>query len=324
METRAMFASAAPRTGMYESFFLRAVAPDRPAGVWIRYTVHKPPGQAPVGALWCTRFDGDLARPAMHKLVSEPLSTPAGAWLGVGEATIGPGWARGRCGDTSWSLQFTGEEHELHHLSPEWLYRVPLPRTKLTAPAPGARFEGTLEVDGQPSIGLEGWRGTIGHNWGAEHAERWIWLHGTGFEGEEDSWLDLALGRLRVAGRMTPWVANGALALDRRRERLGGLWARRPTVSEGVEGCRVRVAGERGLAVEIEVSVPGGSAAGWRYSDPDGGAHDVVNCSVARIEVSVKLAGGAPRLLRAEHGGAYELGMRESDHGVPLAPFGDG
>jgi hypothetical protein len=29
-------------------------------------------------------------------------------------------------------------------------------------------------------------------------------------------------------------------------------------------------------------------------------------------------------VLRAAHGGAYELGMREHDHGVPIAPFSDG
>ena len=29
---------------MYESFYLRAVSPEEPVGVWIRYTVHKRPG----------------------------------------------------------------------------------------------------------------------------------------------------------------------------------------------------------------------------------------------------------------------------------------
>jgi hypothetical protein len=24
--------------------------------------------------------------------------------------------------------------------------------------------------------------GMVGHNWGGEHAERWIWLHGLDFE----------------------------------------------------------------------------------------------------------------------------------------------
>jgi len=82
--------------------------------------------------------------------------------------------------------------------------------------------------------------------------------------------------------------------------------------------------------VHARVDVPAQSAAGWRYADPgDGHAqereHDVINCSVAAIELTVTPpGGGAPTSLRSEHGGAYELGMRERDHGVPIAPFDDG
>jgi len=35
------------------------------------------------------------------------------------------------------------------------------------------------------------------------------------------------------------------------------------------------------------------------------------------------VAGKPARTLRSGHGGAYELGMRERDHGVAIAPFGD-
>ena len=72
------------------------------------------------------------------------------------------------------------------------------------------------------------------------------------------------------------------------------------------------------------MEVPAASAAGWRYADPDGGEHDVVNCSIAQLEPDVELPdAAAPRRLRTAHGGAYELGMRERDHGVPIAPFPD-
>ena len=64
---------------------------------------------------------------------------------------------------------------------------------------------------------------------------------------------------------------------------------------------------------------------GWRYADPHGGEHDVVNCSVAALELRVQLGDQSPpRTLRTDHGAAYELGMRERDHGVPIAPFADG
>jgi hypothetical protein len=51
----------------------------------------------------------------------------------------------------------------------------------------------------------------------------------------------------------------------------------------------------------------------------------VVNCSVAALELTVQLPGQkAPRTLRTPHGGVYELGMRERDHDVAIAPFPDG
>ncbi len=322
----AVFPSVPLRTGIYESYYLRAVSPDEPQGVWIRYTVHKRPGRRPQGSLWCTVFDARWERPFMHKLTREDLSVPAGGWIALGHsASLGPGRAQGSCGEARWSLRFSSDEQELRHLSPSWLYRLPLPRTKLTSPIPAARFEGTLELPGQSAIELRDWRGLVGHNWGSEHAERWIWLHGIGFAEAPEAWLDVALGRLKIAGRMTPWIANGALSLDGHRHHIGGLAARRPRVEEAAGGCRLQLGGAGGVAIEARVEVPAGSAAGWRYADPDGGEHDVVNCSIAALALSVQPPGaGERRTLRTAHGGAYELGMRERDHGVPVAPFPDG
>jgi hypothetical protein len=326
MTTSAIFPAAPTRAGMYESFYLRAVSPAEPVGVWIRYTVHKPPGGPPTGSVWCTAFDARRGAPFMHKLTTAELSVPGGGWIAIGEdASLGPGSAQGSCGQARWSLRFASAEPELRHLSPAWLYRAPLPRTKLTSPAPSAKFDGLLELPDRDAIELRGWPGMVGHNWGSEHAERWIWLHGVGFQEAPEAWLDVALGRLKLAGRMTPWVANGVLSLNGRRHRLGGLGARGTRVQETAQGCRLRLAGRGGLSIDVRVEVPAGATAGWRYADPDGGEHDVLNCSVAALELAVERGHtSALRTLRTAHGGAYELGMRERDHGVPIAPFGDG
>ncbi|MGA2319692.1 MAG: hypothetical protein ABSG95_02975 [Solirubrobacteraceae bacterium] len=340
MAASAIFPGAAMGSGMYESFYLRAVCPREPVGVWIRHTVHKRPGRRPKGSVWCTVFDARAGRPFMHKLTSDRLEVPRRGWIEVGDAredradlgadregaSMGPGWARGSCGPASWSLSFSSGQQELRHLSPEWLYRMPLPRTKLTSPAPAASFEGVLELAGRSAIELDRWPGMVGHNWGSEHAERWIWLHGLAFEGAPGAWLDVALGRLKLAGRMTPWLANGALSLDGSRYRVGGLRARGPSVAESAEGCSLHLRGERGLSIEARVDVPPQAAAGWRYADPDGeSVHEVMNCSVASLQLSVRAPGAAAtRALRSAHACAYELGMRERDHGVPIAPFPDG
>jgi hypothetical protein len=320
---------------MYESFYVRAVSAEEPVGVWIRNTVHKRPGHPPRGSVWCTVFDGRAGAaaggPYMHKLTSAQLEVPPQGWISVGEhSRLGPGVAEGVCGEARWSLRFACPEQPLEHLHPSWLYRAPLPRTKLTSPAPGARFDGTLDLGEDARIELRGWPGMVGHNWGSEHAERWIWLHGTSFAGAPGAWLDVALGRILLAGRMTPWIANGVLSLDGRRHRLGGLRAARARVEERPDGCSVELSGTGGMRVQVRAAVPPRMAAGWRYADPDGGEHDVVNCSIASLQLDVQ-GDGQRRSLVSAHGGVYELGMRtpqggtgERAHGVPIAPFADG
>jgi hypothetical protein len=61
----------------------------------------------------------------------------------------------------------------------------------------------------------------------------------------------------------------------------------------------------------------------WRYSDPSGAPHDVTHCSIASMELTVTRQGAAPLALGEAKGATYELGMREQDHGIPLAPFPD-
>ena len=56
----------------------------------------------------------------------------------------------------------------------------------------------------------------------------------------------------------------------------------------------------------------------WVYADPPGGEHHALNCSIARIEVAHR-----GRTLVSAHGGVYELGTRDRDHGIPVAPFPD-
>jgi hypothetical protein len=316
---------------MYESFYLRAVSPREPVGVWIRHTVQKPAGRSPHGSVWCTVFDAAGGRPFMHKQTSDRVSAPAGEWIEVGDqaadgqgGVFGPGGADGACGPAEWSLRLHECEPELRHLPREWLYGAPLPRTKLTSPAPRAELSGRVQIPGRAAIELDGWAGMVGHNWGSEHAERWIWLHGVDFDGAGQAWIDVALGRIELGGRLTPWVANGSLSLDGRRLRIGGLGARGLQVNESPEGCTLRLPCADGKTVRVRAEAPDATAAGWRYGDPDGGEdHDVVNCSIASLTMTVESPEGEQRSLHTAHGGVYELGMREHDHGVPIAPFDD-
>ncbi len=234
-------------------------------------------------------------------------------------ATTWSGRAEAQGRSAAWELEPAGEEPGLRHLPRAWMYRAPLPRTKLESPLPDAVFTGWVEA-GARRTEVAGWRGMVGHNWGSQHAERWVWLHGVGFDEAPDAWLDVALGRVRIGRATTPWVANGALALDGERIRLGGL--RRPRV-DSRPGALEAVIGAAGATVRVTVAAPLVQTVAFVYADPGGGEHHSLNCSIAQVRLRVERPGRPPVELASAHGGVYELGVREHDHGVPLQPFAD-
>jgi hypothetical protein len=196
------------------------------------------------------------------------------------------------------------------------MYRAPFPRTKLESPMPAATFDGVVEAGGE-RVDVSRWRGMAGHNWGSEHAARWIWLHGIAFSGAEDAWLDLSLGRIRIGPVLTPWIANGAIEAGGERIRLGG--PRPAQVEASPAGCRVVLKGAR-----VEAIARPGHTVAWPYADPKGGEHHSLNCSIAELRVRVERPGREPLELFTAHGGAYELGTTARDHGIALEPFPDG
>lgn len=328
MRTEARFPATKPAAGHYESFYIKATRPGGGQGVWIRHTVHKRPGQDPTASLWFTLFDAEADGPQATKvtLPASALAAPTAAYIRVGESLLEPGRARGNASTESltanWDLEFSSPHGAFHHLPYSWLYSAPLPRTKLLSPYPGATFTGSLTVDGT-EIDVDRWPGMIGHNWGAEHAERWIWIHGADFRGGE-GFLDIAAGRIKVGPLTTPWIANGILSLDGEEIRLGGLDRIRSTrIDEHPTSCEFELAGQ-GVTVRGRVSSEPRDFVAWIYADPDGPEHNTVNCSVSDLELTVERKGAGPRRIEAIGAAAYELGMRETDHGIPLQPYPDG
>lgn len=311
------------RRGGYESFYLRAVDEQTGRGVWLRHTFHAEGAGAPVvGSVWVTLFGCEGGVRAAKQSTQEISAAPGeGGWVRIGDSVFGPEGVSGSCEGASWSLSFEPLDRELRHLPAAWLYRAPLPKTKPESPMPIASISGTVTI-GDTAVELDGWRGMVGHNWGAQHAERWIWLHGIGFAEREDAWLDLVLGRVLVAGRLLPWVGMGALALGDRRIRLGGL-GHRPQVHETPRELQLEIGGADSSALSVVATPPEDQIVVWRYADPDGSEHHVANCSVSGLQLDFKDRHGERLQLTTRHGGTYELGMRETAHGLQVQPFSD-
>jgi hypothetical protein len=313
-----------PVAGRYESWFLSArdVEPGRsPRALWIRHTTHRAAGEtASTAGLWCTVFDPGAGAPSAVKQ-SLPALPPGGA-----DAAGFRGEARARGRMAEWNVALTGAGTPLRHLRPGVLYRLPFPRTKLEAPVPDGIASGHVVFDGA-ELDVVGWRATVGHNWGAEHAERWIWLHAAGFEDEPDAWLELAIARVRIGGALTPWIANGAVAFAGRRFRLGGLGhVTGVRVVAGPGRLEAMVPGQR-VAIRLAVHADLDQTVGFKYAgvtgDAVGGEREVLHAGLAEVRLGIRRPGRSSAELLTTSGGAYELGGREFTNGVPLQPYPD-
>lgn len=303
-------------SGGYESWFVSARDPASPRALWIRHTRHRPRHGPESAALWCTRLD----RAAGQRLVvvkqvfsALPPDAAAGPRRFRGDAAMGQRTAR-------WDLDITGGQEPLRPLRPAALYRAPLPRTKLEAPVPDGLVTGTLEVDGH-QVDVSSWRGTVGHNWGTEHADTWVWLHAADFGAAPDCWLELVLARIRIGRARSPWTAMGALSLGGQRIPLGGL-GRRPGV-DAQPGRLTASVPAPGARLALSVTTDGEDAVAVSYADPPGGHRGVTHAALAAVDLTLRRRGGRELILASSHG-AYEFGTSQEMRGIVPQPLPEG
>ncbi|MDQ3758619.1 MAG: hypothetical protein M3331_01555 [Actinomycetota bacterium] len=327
--TQARFPEVPPRRGHYESFYLKASAPGGGRSVWLRHTTHQRPGGELQGSLWLTAFDAADAGPRATKATfpGAEVSAPPGAYIQIGESLLAPGRARGSiAGDApnaTWDLEFDEGPAPLRHLPYEFMYTTKLPRTKMLSPHPYATFSGRVEIAGE-RFDLDGWPGMVGHNWGAEHAERWTWIQASDLGGRQGDYLDIAAGRIKVGPLTTPWIANGRIVLEGNPHVLGGLDKMYGTeVEESADGCTFAFPGKN-VNVKGRVSAPPKDFVAWIYADPAGPEHNALNSSIADIELKIERPNVRHARVAVAKAAVYELGTRETDHGVPVQPFSDG
>ncbi len=282
----------------YESWFVSARDPEATCALWIRRTALDVGERAVDVAAWCTTFQGSQAHTVKQVWRKDdvPPELTASATRFAGTAAMGGTRA-------TWELSVTPEDAEpLRPLRPRALYRLPVPRTKTEVPVPLGTLRGRLDVAGR-SWQVHGWPATVGHNWGAEHAEQWAWLHGAHLG--RMTWLELVLARVRVGGRLTPWLATGALAIGARRWFLGSPL--RPALVHEVLPTVLDATVEVGAArVRVHADAVGRAATPVEYRDPTGSTRIVVHTGLAPTVVTVFSSRGESSSM---HGvAAFEVG----------------
>lgn len=177
---------------------------------------------------------------------------------------------------------------------------------------PDGEVTGTLGV-GDHDIAVSGWRGTVGHNWGSEHADAWVWLHAAGFGAAPEAWLELVLARIRIGPARSPWTAMGALGLGGERVLLGGL-GRRPRVDAGPSRLTADVPSPGGR-LQLSVTTDDDDPVAVTYTDPRGGTRTVRHAALAGVELTLRRPGHR-ELTLASNRGAYEYGTSQGMPGI--------
>jgi hypothetical protein len=239
-------------------------------------------------------------------------------------AVAGPGQFRGEAvmqvQDARWELAITEGQPPVRPLRPAVLYRAPLPRTKLEASVPDGLVTGVLEVNGH-RVGVAGWRGTVGHNWGTEHADCWVWLHAAGFAAAPQGWLELVLAKIKVGPARSPWTAIGTLSLGGQPIPLGGL-GRRPTVKAGPGRLTAQIPSPR-APLDVQVTASDDHTVAVAYTDPRGGTRAVTHAAQASVQLAWHHRGGSD-LTMVTDCGAYEYGTSHGMPGITPRPLPEG
>jgi hypothetical protein len=152
---------------------------------------------------------------------------------------------------------------------------------------PSAHFTGEVRA-GDRTLDITGWRGMVGHNWGADHADRWLWLHANGL-GDRDpaGWIDLVVVRVKVGPLLTPWLPAGGVMLDGELHRVGAPHARGLRVEVGEERLELAIPRAPGGGLRLEAVSPRRTTVHWDYDSPGGGGRDVRNCTIASASLTL-------------------------------------
>jgi hypothetical protein len=312
--------------GHVESWFLKANDPRGRRALWLKWTIwagERDPRRA-VAEAWAVAFGAERGHVATKITVPFESARFSREGLGadVGGCALSPGAARGRVESgvrsIAYDLSIASLEAPLVHFPARWMYERALPKQKIVSPNPNGRFSGTVVI-GDERWSLDAWPGMVGHNWGRAHSEVYAWGHCNAWDDGDDVVLEGFTARVRAGGVLLPpttmlcvrhhgttWALT---ALDDLAHNKGAISSRRWRFRGGNAAGRVEIAGEMWADTQDFV--------GLFYPNPDGTMCHCLNSKLAHAELTLRIAGRAPRTLRSERA-ALEIATRDPDHGVRM------
>lgn len=304
----------------YESRFIRANHPGRPQALWLRETLLLTSEGSASADVWVMTFDPDgagnraLKRP--HPIEDAEFRTEP--WTArIGDTTLDDTCARGSLAGpraAAWELQITGGGQPVKLLT-ERQYSARFPSAKTQARSPLARFDGHVLVDGV-QLDLDGWTGSVNHNWGRRHTPAYAFGQVCGFDDAPSSSLEIATARAGVGPVMLPPVTLLVFRHDDREFAVRSVLAARRTKADYRPFDWSFSARFHDLALDGQISVSPADVIGLNYTDTNGKKKYCYNSAIATCRI--RLSGSHSLELTATRRAMFEILTDTQLADVPL------
>ncbi|MGV0717553.1 hypothetical protein ABQE93_19325 [Mycolicibacterium sp. XJ662] len=313
-----------PKAPYYESRYIRANHPELAQAVWLRQTLLLSTVAEPVADVWVMVFDPDgagnraLKEPYPIDLASyadEPWSARIGSAVLDDRSAHGVVTGGGR--SSRWDLRITPGPGEPVKLLTERAYEARFPTAKTMVRDPLAQFDGQLELD-DVRIVMDGWSGSLNHNWGSRHTPAYAYGQICGFDNAPDSTLEIVTARTAVGSLLLPgatlFVFRHAGEEFAVRSVLGSLQTHgRYRPFTWTFGGRV---GER--MIEGELIAEPADVIGLTYTDTDGRSKYCYNSALATCRMQVAGKAFERAELVAQRRAMFEILTDTADERVAL------
>ncbi|TGL60633.1 hypothetical protein [Leptospira sarikeiensis] len=312
-------------SGHYESWFVRGNHPSRPLAIWIRYTIFSPKNSAKdaIGELWAIYFDGENGKHYVSKSeipISECKFTGDPFLIKIGPSIQDKNGIKGKSGNKQgsvqieWELDFSGGDRPLF-LFPQNLYSGGFPKAKVLVGRPSILLNGFIKLENN-KISIENWRGSQNHNWGPKHTDQYAWGQVAGFDGETDSFLELATAKIKIGPLWTPAITPIVLRFQGKEYLLNGLFSSFGRAKYDYFNWNFQASSDV-IKIEGRIHADKKDFACLRYANPPGGWKHCLNSKIARAEILIQRKGEtSPLRLQSARSAAFEILTNDFSHGL--------
>lgn len=279
------------RAPYYESRYIRANHPDRAQAIWLRETLLLADHGASSADVWVMLFDpeGDGNRAVKQPFAVEEADFRSEPWtVRIGDTFLDDRHARGSLPGhrtASWDLVITSVGEPVKLLT-DRQYAARFPSAKTSVRSPLARFDGYVVVD-DLRFELDGWTGSVNHNWGRRHTPEYAFGQVCGFDDAPASSLEIVTARAGV-GRLTlPPMTLLVFRHEGREFTVRSVPAARRTAGRYEPFHWSFSARFDDLLLDGEISCRRGDVIGLTYTDTNGEAKYCYNSAVATCRLTL-------------------------------------